>query len=66
MDEQGIEDETSAKFYSLRHPDSNTHILCDIPVDYEFNDLIANIAKQLSDDDIEEIKTRLKGGLKRI
>ena len=69
MAEQNVEDVTSAKFHPLRNPEtvtthSNVPIKqCNIPVDYEFNDLLTNIAKQLSADDIEEIKTRLKGGL---
>ena len=67
MAEQGNIDQCSLKFHRLNLPQSETAqnepsiVLCGIPVDYEFNDLIANIAKQLTIDDVKEIKTRLRG-----
>ena len=71
MEEQGNGDKISAKFLRLRTPDPESEpppsnaprTLGNIPVDYEFNDLLVNIAKQLSRADIEEMKARLKGGL---
>lgn len=32
-----------------------------VPADWEFNDLLENIAKQMTDDDLEEMKSRVKG-----
>lgn len=48
-------------------PDKTLHIR-NIPADWEFNDLLSNIAKLMTKEDLEDMKSRLKGddgGLRR-
>ena len=58
----------SQKDLSSPKEDSETQILpikSPVPADWEFNDLLENIAKQMTDEDLEEMKSRVKGILYR-